>query len=441
MGPVRRSFELTHLPKEALLAATAAVVLLTFRSRRFDFLDATLLAFAASTTLSAAAALSPAFAWRPALLTLSTVVIALALRDREDRGRWLRWLAAALLVLATLGLIETLGLAHWSLEGRAPSSLLGQRNTLAHVLVLGLVVFFELAEERRAWWFGAALLTLVIVMTRSRAAWLAVPVVLLAARRPKAVLAVAAGALLGSLLPAQPWRSAQPYADSLRRLFDATHGSGAGRLEQWQGALASFSTHPLFGVGPGNGFLTLAREPNRFLNSDAVAMLVERGLLGAALALLIAAQLLRPRTAALAAVAVTGALDSVTQLPAAALLFTVLAFHGLSRTPEQPAPTGTAKPLAAFFALASVLCGLAFASRVLSTGDNQAFEVLTRAVQLDPTDAFTRLELVRAQVSAGRCDDAKPHVPVLEHQLPGRRDAREVVEAYESFCGGRSVGE
>lgn len=438
MGPVRPSFEVTHLPKELVIAALAAVLVWRFSAaRRFDALDAALLAFGAVTALSAALALSPALAWRPALLTLATLAIAVAVRDVEDRALWLEWLGGAVVVLALLGLVEGVGLARWSLAGRAPSSLLGQRNTLAHVLVLGAVVLCELAERRKVWWLGVALVAAVVVMTRSRAAWLAAPpvlLVLLASRRPWPVLAVAAGAGVALLLPALPWRAATPYADSFSRLFDSGHGSGAGRLEQWSGALAAVPAHPLLGVGPGNGLLTLAREPNRFLNSDAVALVVERGALGALLGLAVAALLFRRRAPALAAVAVTGALDAVTQLPAGALLFTCVAFVGLNRA-EGPRSDSGSRPLAAFFALGALACALAFASRLYSTGDDVSFQRLERAVRLDPTDAFTRLELVRAQVSAGRCDDARPHLPALERQLPGRRAARDVLQAFDDFCG------
>ncbi len=439
MGPVRPSFEVTHLPKELVIAVLAAVLVRRFTAaRRFDALDASLIAFGAVTALSAALALSPALAWRPALLTLATLTIALTVRDVEDRALWLEWLGAAVVVLAVLGLVEGVGLVRWSLAGRAPSSLLGQRNTLAHVLVLGLVVLCELAERRKAWWLGVALVAAVVVMTRSRAAWLAAPVMTLvmslASRRPWPVLVVAAGAGVALLLPALPWRAESPYADSFHRLFDAAHGSGAGRLEQWSGALAAVPAHPVLGVGPGNGQLTLPRETNRFLNSDAVALLVERGALGALLGLAVAALLFRRRAAALAAVAVTGAFDAVTQLPAGALLFTCVAFVGLKRATGPRSESGS-WPLAAFFGLGALACALAFASRLYSTSDDVSFQRLERAVRLDPTDAFTRLELVRAQVSAGRCDDARPHLPALERQLPGQRRARDVLQAFENFCG------
>src|SRR6185295_3842609 len=76
--------------------------------------------------------------------------------------------------------------------------------------------------------------------------------------------------------------------------------SGAGRLVQYENSLALVPGHPLFGVGPGNWFVhyprvTHAGDPayagqqiiptNPWPSSDWVAMLVERGAVGALLLL------------------------------------------------------------------------------------------------------------------------------------------------------------
>lgn len=286
-GPVRATFETTHLPREAAAALLAAVLAWSLRgaARRVDRLDAAVAAFAGVSALCAALAVSPTAAWRPALLTLAAAAIALGARDRPDRLRWLAWLGGAVGLLAALGAVEALGLARWSLAGRAPSSLLGQRNTLAHVLVLGSPLLWALSAgatargPRAAWLLLAALAAAVVVMTRSRAGWLGGATALAAftaalALRPsrgrlaQVLLAVAAGAALGALLPAPLWPSPAPYADTLRRLLDPG-GSGAARLAQWRHALGLVREAPLLGVGPGNWTIAIGgQDPsssNRFL--------------------------------------------------------------------------------------------------------------------------------------------------------------------------------
>jgi O-antigen ligase len=277
----------------ALLAAA-----LVWSVRRINQLDAALLAVAATSVLSAMLAVSPVFSWRPALLTVVAVAVAIGAREQKERRLWLRWMGGAIAVLAAGGLIEGLGWARWSLEGRAPASLLGQRNTLAHVLVLGSPVVWMLALsasrrwERFGWLAVAAVVGAVVVMTRSRAAWLATPVVLIvfaafATRRREQVVVlapVAIGTLAGLLLPlGLTWRSVTPYFDSARRLFQSDAGSGAGRLEQWSQTLALFPSAPALGVGPGNWCVANAAcdlaVSNRFVTSDWVALLVERGVL------------------------------------------------------------------------------------------------------------------------------------------------------------------
>ncbi len=89
-GPPRKSFELTHLPKEILAAVLAAA--LVWSVQRLDRLDRALLAVAVTSMLSALLAVSPAFSWRPTLLTLVAVAVAIGAREQKDRSLWLRWM-------------------------------------------------------------------------------------------------------------------------------------------------------------------------------------------------------------------------------------------------------------------------------------------------------------------------------------------------------------
>jgi hypothetical protein len=93
---------------------------------------------------------------------------------------------------------------------------------------------------------------------------------------------------------------------------------------------------------------------------------------------------------------------------------------GLKREsgPRAHASSWAASLAAGLLGLGAIATGFVFASRLASSAPVTTFEDLERAVRLDPTDALTRLELVRADVSAQRCVEARPHVAVLERQLP-----------------------
>jgi O-antigen ligase len=290
-------FDFTHLPREVLFALTAAVLAWSL-PRRVDRLDKALLVVGAATLLSAVGALTWAWAWRPTLMVLAAVVCALGLRDRDNRPQWLAWQGAALVVLAVIGMFEALGFAALAPHGRAPASLMGQRNTLAHLLALGSPVLWHLsahAGDRRArlvWSLGALSAAFMVVVTRSRAAWLALPlqalVYVVMNRRGswRAPFPALLGVLAALLAPVRlVWNSTAPYADTLTRLVDANSGSGAGRLEQWSQSLTLVPSSPLLGLGPGNWFVAWApwatsERTNRFVNSDWVGLLVERGALG-----------------------------------------------------------------------------------------------------------------------------------------------------------------
>jgi hypothetical protein len=57
-----------------------------------------------------------------------------------------------------------------------------------------------------------------------------------------------------------------------------------------------------------------------------------------------------------------------------------------------------------------------------------------KPVRLDPTDALTRLELLRSCVIAHRCEGAARHASAVQRALENHAGAREVVEAYAAFC-------
>lgn len=442
-GPHRERFDVTHGPRLVLVLLLGAVVLAGGRLHRGQW---RLPEWAGAGALLAAAvggalASSPAYALTPLALGVGCGALALgtAWRDGVERERWLRWLAGAAIAVAALGLLEAIGVGPQSLYGRAPSATMGQRNTLGHFLVLASPVAWTQAVRapswgrRAGWLLGVALIAAVVVQTRCRAAWLVGPIGLAgfaALSRSLRVLAIggaiAFGAALSAALPlALRWSSAHPFADTLGRLVDAQGGTGAGRLEEWSSSLALFAAHPVLGVGPGQWFVEwgVARGANHFAHSDWIALLVERGAIGAALVLGLGVGVgaaWRGRgdfalvATTLAVAAGLGALDTVTQLPAPAAWVTLVAFVGL-RAGAVPV---RARGLAVGVAVLAAAAGCAFASRLLSTAESTPFDRLERAAALDPFDAELRLTLAEAWISAGRCDAAAPHLAAAQRLLP-----------------------
>lgn len=452
-GPPRASFEVTHLPKLALVLVLAAA--LSFRLRRapqtFDGIDLLGLAAVLGVAASGAFAVSPAYALTPSLLVVGALTTAFAVRAEVDRRwRWLGWLGLAVGAIALLGLLELAGLWHFfSIRGRTPASVMGQRNTLAHLLVLGSPMIWALAcrpsRGRFLWVATAALIGFVVVGTRCRAAYLAGPVsvVVFAAfalrdRSSRLPLLALTGVTLGAvaasgLLPvALDWTSPTPYADSARQLFDASTGSGAGRLAQLRHAWGLFIHRPLFGAGPGNWFVIAGAE-GHFVNSDGIGLAVERGAVGVLTTLALLLGVLRrwwrlpwtidawPLVAGTATALVgVGALDAVIQLTAGLLLVTLIFSVGLRR--GRALGQGSARvlgPVVAALLLVGAL-GIAsrFASRLYSSAEATPFHALERAAVLDPLDGELRLTLADAYVSAGRFEEARPHVAALRRLLP-----------------------
>src|SRR5437763_833790 len=159
-------------------------------------------------------------------------------------------LGAVAVVVAVTSLLQTYGLDITLFsENRSPGGTLGNRNFVAHAAAFGLpLVLFAAIGARRRFLLGAAgaaLTTATLVLTRSRAAWLAfaaVVVVFLMAmlgspplrrdarawRRLIAIL-LFIGAVVGAalVLPnALHWRGKNPYLQSVKHVTDYESGSG-----------------------------------------------------------------------------------------------------------------------------------------------------------------------------------------------------------------------
>ncbi|HEX2187862.1 MAG TPA: hypothetical protein VHG51_03140, partial [Longimicrobiaceae bacterium] len=249
----QRVFELDRffVPKELVLHVTAFLAgLLTLgsaRRERATRVDAMLLGFLALGAASAALAANPWAAMRALGVGVSGVAVFWAARAVARAGL-ARPLLAALALAAVVGAATALLQAYgvrldWFSLNRAPGGTLGNRNSVAHLAAFGLpvVLLAALRAYRPAGFLlgsaGLALCAAALILTRSRAAWLAVAavaaVVLLGLplvpplRRHRrtlgrllALLLVAGGGVAAALLlpNALRWRSDNPYLESARGL-------------------------------------------------------------------------------------------------------------------------------------------------------------------------------------------------------------------------------
>lgn len=485
------------VPKELILHLTAVLaglfVLPAVFRRRFTRIDWLLAAYLLLGVLSAAMATNRWLALRALALSASGFVLFRVARELRDAGLarpLLGTLALAIVLAAMTSLVQTYGVEtiYFSLN-RAPGGTLGNRNFVAHASAFGapLLFFFALGgQRRRARLLGSAgvmILITVLVLTRSRAAWLAFAVVLAVVlagvflsaplRRDRqtwnrlvltAVLSVGGvGAAL--LLPNNlHWRSANPYLESMQHVAEFQEGSGHGRLVQYGRSLLIAIRHPLFGVGPGNWPVEYPAhvsrndpsmnesEPgttsNPWPSSDWVAWLVERGfpavvLIALAFLGLASSGFRQLRRAddpghALGAVAllatVAGALmaglfDAVLLLALPALL--VWAAAGALSVDDE-ASVSAAHSAAGMLALLAVII-IAALGTFRSFRQLQAMEIvathgdrasLTRAAHLDPGAYRVQLRLARMGGRAQRCEHARAALALFPNAQAAKDAAR-----------------
>lgn len=324
-------FELDRyfVPKELVLhlvALTGSIFLLAKRSSvRESRLDLLLLVFVVWNVASAIFATNHWAAQRALALSTSSVLVFLYARRAGASGDFRPVLVAcaiATVCAAAAGLAQAYGIRsdYFSLN-RAPGGLFGNRNFVAHVCAIGLpALLWATVTARRstgviAGSVGGAVVTAALILSRSRAAWLALAACLVilivgmiasrsywrgAGVEPRLgqfVLACAVGACLAIALPnSLNWNSDSPYLDSAKGMVEYKKGSGRGRLAQYENSLKMSAAHPILGVGPGNwpvqytryapgGDASLASDgmtANPWPSSDWIAMISERGFVAAA---------------------------------------------------------------------------------------------------------------------------------------------------------------
>ncbi|MFO0683283.1 MAG: O-antigen ligase family protein [Sandaracinus sp.] len=474
LDPRVTTLERYALVKEALLALVAiglcVLGLARRRPWRLDAIDALLVSIVAIDLAHVPFAIDTDVARRGALVTAILAALARDLRGRSaaSRARLAAWALGLTTVAASLVVMEAYGLVpRISLPSYAPGTTIGQRNNAGHVIAIALVVAlaaYARAGSRRILW-ALAPLACALVLTRSRVAWwaLAIGIALGAlswrevrtmARAGVAALVASLGAVAPLVLrPVLSWRIESPYADSAARMLDVTHGSGLGRLTQGWTSLAIVRAHPL-GVGAGHWALfypsvassgdpTIHREAwaplSRSCTSDLVGSLVERGIPGAALLLVLSVLVAREswrsdrvRAAGLAALGVVATLDCLTSLATGAVALALLLPAREQGEPTLRAASAGARAVQVVAATALAL-GLAGAPRAIERvqiahAAEAASLATTRAlVARDPWNVPLRARLVDHAMFTSGCAEARPwldEILRLRPYLPRARSER-----------------
>lgn len=492
-------FELDRffVPKELVLHLTALLAgilaLKAFRRTRLRGVDVMLVAFLLVGALSSLFATNEWAAMRALSLGASSVAVFWVARSVAAAGH-ARLLLGALALAVVLGcgtaLLQAYGVRTELFSiNRAPGGTLGNRNFVAHLSAFGFpVVLLAALGARRAtaYLFGAGGVMLVVatlVLTRSRAGWLAFAVVLLVVLMAQLLAPALRGhrrtwlRLLGILLVGGAgvaaavlapntlrWRSENPYVESVRGVANYQEGSGRGRLIQYRRSLGMVAERPVLGVGPGNWpvvYPSIApasdpsldrRQPgttsNPWPSSDWVAFVSERGPLAAALLLLallaLALQGVRravraqsPETAlgqsalvaTVAAALVAGLFDAVLLLALPALL--VWATLGALAAPGEEihgsrrgsSPTAALLFVLLLSALGVVRSGAQLAAMAIYDGSESSAD-LRRAAAIDPGNYRLHLRLARTGPRQQRCEHAR-----AAHALfPSARAARNLAD-------------
>jgi O-antigen ligase len=323
-------FELDRyfVPKELVLNIAGLVVTLMIVARprltKVDTVDALLIVFLVWSFVSAFFATNHWVAQRAFAVSFASAAIFWGAR-RAAAANAQRLLLVSAAVAGVIAAITSLAQAYgfetdWFTLARSPGGTLGNRNFIAHVVAISLpvVIWCTVAAKRP---FGALIgsigvgvLSATLVLSRSRAAWLAVAafiavtaIPLLASRkywkdspvggRLARILLTAfiVGAIAVVIPNTLEWNSDSPYLDSAKNVVDYSSGSGRGRLAQYRNSLGMAMDNPIFGVAPGNwpvryqryapgGDKSLAESgmtANPWPSSDWVAFVSERGAVAA----------------------------------------------------------------------------------------------------------------------------------------------------------------
>ncbi len=500
-----KAFDLDRffVPKEVVLHATAllATLLCLVRARRLGLgrVDQLIGLFLALSALSALFATNWWAAERAFAISLSGAACFWSARV-VARGGLARPLLTALALAAVIGAITALLQAYgvrteYVSLNRAPGGTFGNRNFMAHLCVIALpaLVYVATTAPTRAafgrWAGGFAILGAGLILSRSRAAWLAVlacTVVMLvfavvALARGRGTLrfgrlfalpiAAALGGGLALVLPnTLDWRSDSPYMDTAKSVVNYKEGSGHGRLIQYGNTTRMSLRHPAFGVGPGNWAVVYphfasSNDPslgedgmtaNPWPSSDWMTFLSERGLpalvlLGLALLALVTDGFRAVREgrtpeerlaactllATVTVLVIVGAFDAVLLLPAPALIAWSL-LGALSAPTRERQAVGLPLPLRALAlvavagigGLAIVRSGAQLQAMALFNGATRA-TTLERASALDPGSYRMHVRLADAYARRGNCPRVRAHADAAHSLFPDAAQPKRLLAA----CG------
>lgn len=485
-------FELDRyqMPKELILHAAAfgaaALALRRVRELPLAMVDLLLIGYGVMVTVSAVLATNGWLAFRAAGITWAGLAIfwtARGIARSGLAGPLLGMLAFASVLGAVSGLLQAYGVElPFESARRAPGGMFGNRNFMAHTAAIGLplLAFLTLdARTRVGPALGAFAVTLsaaALLLSRSRAAWLAaaagltillVEGILVSGlwndRRVRvrliglgvaAALGIGAGLTLPNTLS---WRAERPYLDSLVGVANFRDGSGRGRLIQYGNTLRMAGGHPVLGVGPGNWQVAYPRyttpgdpafhagDPvptNPWPSSDWVAMIAERG--APALALLFAAggvmafvgvRRSRERRAApeglagltvvatIVVAAVVGTFDAVVLL-AAPTFFLWATLGALLPAPRQIFRIPEGRPVHLVLA-ATLVAGALFTlhsaaqtSSIIAAGSGDDRASLLRAAELDPGSYRLQMLLAGGYGKLVPCEQVRTHAARARDLFP-----------------------
>ena len=496
-------FELDRyfVPKELVLhvVALGAVVLLLARMRSMtvDTADMLLALFLMWSVASVLFATNYWLAQRALGVSVSSAVIFWAARRLGAEGLYRSILvaaAAATVCAAVIALAQAYGFEteYFSLN-RAPGGTFGNRNFVAHFCAIGLptLVYSTLTARRPIGAFlgsmGGGAVAAVLVLSRSRAAWLAVAasavilaVPLAASRRywregrqriggrfARLALVAVVGACVAIALPNRlNWTSDSPYLDSARGMVDYKTGSGRGRMAQYFNSMRMAAANPVFGVGPGNWPVRYvrfapARDPsitddgmtaNPWPSSDWVAFVSERGavaaftLLGVFVVLFVRALRRWPELdsdAVLAKVALAGtitatlvvsAFDVALHLAAPAFLAcSVLgAASGIGRRGRvmtfSPAAWRTAVVVTLCIVVASLVRSATQTAAIVTIGNGGSRAGWVNAAPLDMGSYRINLRVAQVYAARGQCSSARVYARRARDLFPNAPAARRLLQ-------------
>jgi O-antigen ligase len=495
-----KPFELDRyfVPKELVLHIVALILLVAVMSQsRVFHLDAADRLLALFLVLSAVSALFATNHWlaqRALAVSVSSAIVFWSARRLGVDSRRPLMIAAGMATLCAAGsaLAQAYGIeSEYFTLARAPGGTLGNRNFMAHIAGIGLpAIAWSTVTARRSIGtlvgsVSGAVVAAALVLSRSRAAWLAVAVSaavlvlpVLASRKywesqqargraARLVLAMAVGGLLAVALPNRlNWNSESPYLDSARGVVDFRKGSGRGRVAQYRNTLRMASAHPLLGVGPGNWpvkYVQFALPSDKSLtddgmtanpwpSSDWAAFVSERGfvaaiaLFGAFAAIFFGAfrgwSTLTDGDAVLARLALIGTLaaamivsafDASLLLAAPALIvWTVLgAAAGIRRSPRvvtmSPRTRTIAMLAAVFFAAISVARSATQVVAMDSVGRGGRTAGWVAAAAWDPGSYRINFRVAELYARRGRCNAARPYARRAAQLFPSAPAAKRIL--------------